>query len=71
MEYEAARVIAKGLTTFSLFGASIGQGILIGKALEGMARNPDMSGVLFTRMIIGVALTESAAIYAIVTFFIL
>lgn len=68
---EVARLIAKGLATVSLFGSAIGEGYLIGKALEAMGRNPELSGQLFTRMIIGVALAESTAIYAMVAFFIL
>lgn len=71
MELEAARVIAKGMATLSMFGSAIGEGYLIGKALEAMGRNPDVSGVLFTRMIIGVALAESTAIYALVAFFLI
>lgn len=71
MELEAARVIAKGLTTLSMFGSAIGEGYLIGKALEAMGRNPEVSGQLFTRMIIGVALAESTAIYAFVAFFLI
>ena len=71
MEVEAARLIAKGLATVSMFGSAIGEGYLIGKALEAMGRNPEMSGALFTRMIIGVALAESTAIYALVAFFII
>lgn len=71
MELEAARVIAKGMTTLSMFGSAIGEGYLIGKALEAMGRNPEVSGQLFTRMIIGVALAESTAIYAFVAFFLI
>jgi F-type H+-transporting ATPase subunit c len=71
MELEAARVIAKGLATLSMFGSAIGEGYLIGKALEAMGRNPEVSGQLFTRMIIGVALAESTAIYAFVAFFLI
>lgn len=68
---EVARLIAKGLATTSLFGSAIGEGYLIGKALEAMGRNPELSGQIFTRMIIGVALAESTAIYAMVAFFIM
>lgn len=71
MDVEAARLIAKGLATISMFGSAIGEGYLIGKALEAMGRNPEASGQLFTRMIIGVALAESTAIYALVAFFII
>jgi len=69
MEAEAAQFLAKGMATLSMFGSAIGQGYLVGKALEAMGRNPDVAGQLFTRMIIGVALVESTAIYALVVFF--
>lgn len=71
MEVEAAQMIGKGIAVSSMFGTSIGQGYIVGKALEAMGRNPDMSGKIFTNMIIGVAIAESAAIYALVAFFIL
>jgi len=71
MDIEAARLIAKGLATLSMFGSAIGEGYLIGKALEAMGRNPEVSGTLFTRMLIGVALAESTAIYALVAFFLI
>lgn len=71
MDIEAARLIAKGLSTLSMFGAAIGEGYLIGKAFEAMGRNPKIENSLFTKMIIGVALAESTAIYAFVAFFII
>jgi len=71
LSVESARLIAKGLATVSMFGSAIGEGYLIGKALEAMGRNPDMSGSIFSKMIIGVALAESTAIYALVAFFII
>ncbi len=71
MEVEAARLIAKGLALLPLMGVGIGQGILMARALEGMARNPEMEGNLFTRMLIGSALIESIAILALVGFFIM
>ncbi|MFT5359978.1 MAG: F-type H+-transporting ATPase subunit c [Candidatus Paceibacteria bacterium] len=68
---ESARLIAKGLATVSMFGSGIGEGYLIGKALEAIGRNPDQTGSIFSKMIIGVALAESTAIYALVAFFLL
>ena len=70
-QVEAARLIGRGLATISMFGSGIGEGILIGHALQAMGRNPSVSGVIFTRMIIGVALAESTAIYALVAFFLI
>jgi len=71
MEIESARLIAKGLATLSMFGSALGEGYLIGKALEAIGRNPDQTGSIFSKMIIGVALAESTAIYAFVAFFLI
>ena len=70
-QIESARLIAKGMAALAMVGTAAGEGYLIGKALEAMGRNPEVSGVLFSRMIIGVALAESTAIYALVAFFLL
>ncbi len=70
LDIDSARLIAKGLCTLSMGGSGIGEGYLIGKALEAIGRNPKMEGSIFTKMIIGVALAESTAIYAFVAFFI-
>lgn len=45
-------------------GAGMGQGIR--GALEGTARNPGVGGKLMTTLIIGLAMIESLAIYALV-----
>jgi len=71
MEPEAAQFLAKGIATLSMVGSGLGEGYLVGKALEAMGRNPEMAGTIFTRMIVGVALVESAAIYALVAFFLI
>lgn len=68
---ESARLIAKGLATLSMFGSALGEGYIIGKALEAIGRNPDQTGSIFSKMIIGVALAESTAIYAFVAFFLI
>jgi F-type H+-transporting ATPase subunit c len=55
--------IGMGLGTL---GTGIGQGLAVKGALEGMARNPGMSGKIMTTMMIGLAMIESLAIYALV-----
>ncbi|MBU3896292.1 ATP synthase F0 subunit C [Patescibacteria group bacterium] len=70
MDLESARLIAKGICTITMGGSGIGEGYLIGKALEAIGRNPEMEGSIFSKMIIGVAMAESTAIYAFVAFFI-
>lgn len=70
LDPESARLIAKGLCTITMGGSGIGEGYLIGKALEAIGRNPEMENSIFTKMLIGVAMAESTAIYAFVAFFI-
>ncbi|MEZ7893127.1 MAG: ATP synthase F0 subunit C [Candidatus Wallbacteria bacterium] len=48
------------------FGAALAQGRAISSALEGIARQPQVSGEIRTTMIIGLALIESLAIYCLV-----
>jgi F-type H+-transporting ATPase subunit c len=71
MDPEAAKYIGKGLAAFSIPLAGIGQGYLIGKALEAIGRNPDVQGVIFSRMIIGAALVESLGILGFVAYFLM
>jgi len=52
-------------------GGALGQGRAAAAALEGIARNPNASGKIFTPMIIGLALIESLVIYGLVIAFIL
>ena len=47
-------------------GPAIGEGNAVGKALEGMARQPEATNNLRTNMIRGCAITESTGIYSLV-----
>ena len=51
-------------------GPGIGIGILVGKALEGIARQPEATGVLRTNMFLGIALTEALALIGLLLYFI-
>jgi F-type H+-transporting ATPase subunit c len=58
--------IAAGLAIgIAALGTGIGQGIGLSKACEGVARNPGASGKITTTLIIGLAMIESLAIYAL------
>ncbi|HFE67001.1 MAG TPA: ATP synthase F0 subunit C, partial [Chloroflexi bacterium] len=48
-----------------------GVGIVVGGAVQGIARNPDAAGEIQSNMILGVALAEAVAIYALVVALIL
>jgi len=52
-------------------GTGIGMGTGLGGACEGVARNPGAAGKITTTLIIGLAMIESLAIYALVVVLIL
>jgi len=63
----AARALGAGLCMgLGAIGPAIGEGNAVGKALEGMARNPETAGTLRTNMILGCAITETTGIYSLV-----
>jgi F-type H+-transporting ATPase subunit c len=47
-------------------GPGIGEGNAVGKALEGMARQPETAGTLRSTMIMGCAIAETTGIYSLV-----
>ncbi|MDA8085952.1 MAG: ATP synthase F0 subunit C [Nitrospiraceae bacterium] len=47
-------------------GTGIGQGHAVRGACEGVARNPGVQGKIMTVLIVGLAMIESLAIYALV-----
>jgi ATP synthase F0 subunit c len=67
----AARFIGAGLSMIGALGGGIGIGLSVQGALEGMARNPDMSGNLLVYMILGIAFSEAIAIYCLVIAFLM
>jgi len=65
--YYGMAVLGSGIAIgIAALGTGIGQGIGLGKACEGVARNPSASGKITTTLIIGLAMIESLAIYALV-----
>ncbi|WP_086829180.1 ATP synthase F0 subunit C [Allokutzneria sp. NRRL B-24872] len=47
-------------------GPGIGVGIVAGKTVEAMARQPELSGQLRTTMILGIAFTEALGLLGLV-----
>ncbi len=67
MDVNAARALGAALCMgIGAIGPAIGEGNAVGKALEAMARQPEMAGTLRTNMILGCAITETTGIYALV-----
>jgi len=63
-----AAALAIGLSTI---GPGIGEGIAASKALEGMARQPEIIGDLRTNMLISLAMMEALGIFGLVISFML
>lgn len=67
MTGEAAKFIATALAIgLGAIGPGIGIGIIGGKAVESIGRNPEAESSVRTTMILGIAFAEAVAIYALV-----
>ena len=64
--FEGFGTIGYGLATI---GPGIGIGMLVGKTVEGMARQPEMAGQLRTTMFLGIAFVEALALIGLVAGF--
>ena len=63
----AAALLGAGLCMgFGAIGPGIGEGVVGGKACEGIARQPELQGVLTRTMLIADAIAETTGIYALV-----
>jgi len=72
MDIEAAKALGMAIAVgIGVLGPGIGIGIIAGRALEAIGRNPEASGTVITNMFIGIAFTEALAIFALVVGFII
>lgn len=72
MDPASAKTLGMALAVgLGVIGPGIGLGILAGKALEAIGRNPEASSTIQTTMFIGIAFTEALAIFALVVGFII
>lgn len=59
-------LLGAGLAAIGCCGSGIGQGYTGGKAVEAIARNPEIENKVRTQYIISAAITESGSIYALI-----
>ena len=71
MLLQSAKCIGAGLATTGLVGAGIGIGQIFSSLINGIARNPSQRDELFKVAILGFALTEAIALFALMIAFIL
>jgi F-type H+-transporting ATPase subunit c len=71
-EFAGLETIGKGLIIgLAAIGPGIGLGILIGKSVEAMARQPEYANQVRTTMFIGIGLIEALALFGIAFSFII
>ena len=65
MEELAAEVVVKGYALIgygaAAIGPGVGIGIIVGNAVQAMARQPEAAGMVRTTMFLGIAFTEALA----------
>ncbi len=67
MEVDSIKLIATGITIgLGVIGPGIGVGLIGAAALNGIARNPEVTSKIQTNMVLAIAFAESLAIYALV-----
>jgi F-type H+-transporting ATPase subunit c len=72
MDASAAKLLGAGIAMgVGALGPGLGLGMMIGKALESIARQPEVAGDIRTNMFIGIGVTEAVALYAFVVALIL
>ena len=71
-DFSGLETIGKGLIIgLAAIGPGIGIGILIGKSVEAMARQPEYANQVRTTMFIGIGLIEALALFGIAFSFII
>ncbi len=64
---DAMKYLAAAITMgIGAIGPAIGIGMLGGKAMEALGRNPEAAGAIQTNMILAIAFAEAIGIYALV-----
>ena len=71
MDVEAAKLIGAGLATIGVAGAGVGIGTIFGQYVAGGIWNPAAAPRMFGNVLLGFALTEAVALYALVMAFLI
>ena len=71
MDVAAAKAIGAGLAMIGVIGAGIGVGNIFASLIAGVARNPSARDQVFGTAMLGFAVTEAIALFALVVALIL
>lgn len=69
--FDSSRLIGAGLATIALGGVGIGVGVIFGKLIEGLSVNMGAEKELRKTALLGFALTEAVALFALMMAFLL
>ncbi len=71
MLLQSAKFIGAGLATIGLAGAGVGIGSVFGSLVLAIARNPSLQQELMRTALLGFALTEAIALFALMMAFLI
>ena len=71
MELDAAKMVGAGLAVLGLGGVGTGIGNIFSSLIGSVARNPSARGQVFGMAILGFALVEAVALYALLIAFLI
>ena len=71
MDIAAAREIGAGLAAIGVAGSGVGIGLIFSALVSSVARNPSARGQVFGIGILGFALTEAVALFALLISFLI
>ncbi len=72
MDVESAKMIGMAIAAgLGVMGPGIGVGLIGGRAMEAIGRNPDAAGKIVSNMILPIVFTEALGILALVVAFII
>ena len=71
MLLQAAKYVGAGAAAIGLAGAGAGIGIVFGALILGISRNPSLKDEMFRMAILGFALTEAIALFALMIVFLI
>jgi F-type H+-transporting ATPase subunit c len=71
MLLQSSKFIGAGLATIGLAGAGVGIGSVFGSLVIAIARNPSLQQELMRTAILGFALTEAIALFALMMAFLI
>ncbi len=71
MDLQSAKMIGAGLAVVALLGVGIGIGNIFSSLISSIARNPSARDQLFPIGLLGFALTEAVALFALLIAFLI